>query len=765
MESNNFTGAWEKVDNYASVVVSVSSAVNATVNIDWGINFNTSVFYTDSYSYTGNSLSSTYQSRVKAQFCRIRYIGIDTGLFSISTSYKDFMSNFNLSDISGNIITAGNGSLAVALADACGSAFTTRTGGPGKSLYTHLTDVNGNSLTTVGPSEGAYVGASSNTSFLNIDASISPQTDEWVMSNGAPHGLVTGDVLDTTGIFGWPTGVGYGIYYTSTYPNMALNGTFETPAIAQNNFSTTVDFWKVYNAGIQYPDTTFVTGTYSKQIAYINAEGYIEQGIEARFEADNYHVLSLNSLQNLDRNGPYFKFEILTINDAVVATKTVDNFVGYNSVGYYAPPNSPYLNMFIKIKISYTTRQALLDNVQFFKVPRQSYSVTKVNDLKFKLTDPRTKNFFNSGALNWTTSNGTFESLETTSRVYRKERYYITGLTIENEGLNYNIGDIVTWTSGTSKFYVEIMDISDKGEVNSINPLRPEGNIQLLGINLAGTYNNQLTNVLSGLGTSLRINFTLSNQSDSSSLISVGLADSAGRLLTTTAGNQNSNYLNVTPFDLNGLYQASILTPSGAVMYGTLLDTQGNNLSTTNSLNTTALYTQLTDICGKLITSANPLPVIQSKSNTVTTFDLSVNLTSNFIQLPAINIATNKTATINNINLFNGHTDTVWVKLYDVLYADLPLALQVDLTQPANQAAAATPLNSLTSQKYNIAIPPGRSRDLSMLDGLRFTKAVCARATITNNSGTPSLSGYDKNAVLGPLSTAGVQISGSFSIL
>ena len=153
-----FKGRWEDVQKYTSIITTVLSPDNVTINIDWTNTKDDRVpddaatewLATDSFKPLADTVV-TKQFDTRARWVRVRVEGGDVTY--IATTYKNAPTEIKITDDTTNIVNVNLGdtknSLYTVLSDVSGIALrTTDRPGPGQALYTHLADISGASLRT-----------------------------------------------------------------------------------------------------------------------------------------------------------------------------------------------------------------------------------------------------------------------------------------------------------------------------------------------------------------------------------------------------------------------------------------------------------------------------------------------------------------------------------------------------------------------------------------------------------------------------------------
>lgn len=170
--SANFTGQWEDIKDYTSVIMTLQAPVDGSATIEWA-NTTGRTFPTDSdiiasenFTYSG-ALDASQASAVTKQFdhrarwFRVRYdhsgaveASFSDLSFNFETLYKKAPTELKIVDDSANVVSVNvgdnNNSLYTMLTDASGVPIRTTNDSQttGEALYVHLADGSGNSLAT-----------------------------------------------------------------------------------------------------------------------------------------------------------------------------------------------------------------------------------------------------------------------------------------------------------------------------------------------------------------------------------------------------------------------------------------------------------------------------------------------------------------------------------------------------------------------------------------------------------------------------------------
>ena len=264
---------------------------------------------------------------------------------------------------------------------------------------------------------------------------------------------------------------------------------------------------------------------------------------------------------------------------------------------------------------------------------------------------------------------------------------------------------------------------------------------------------------------------TETNAGSNGESLFVALRDGSNNAFSSTGANVTHNALYIRPGDVCGNAQASTYDVSGAstsgvALYAALADSCGNKISTTNQIGgdtnvkANALYVHLATKDGKSVTENNPLPVVNTQESTgALAFDISYGVKETFVSPHSdLKDTSGEDLKINVYNLFvyNDSPVTVWLKIYDVCTGMLRSA-QHDLIDnfPESEEELSASLNQVTNAgqefdtsanlKYNLTVPGGRSRDLTLPGGTTFNHGMYVRATTQYKA--DSIQGPGDNAV------------------
>lgn len=247
----------------------------------------------------------------------------------------------------------------------------------------------------------------------------------------------------------------------------------------------------------------------------------------------------------------------------------------------------------------------------------------------------------------------------------------------------------------------------------------------------------------------------------------VGLRDGFNNPLNTTKLVNNkaaNNALYVRPGDASGSAQASTGVVNGAgvegvALFGALSDSGSYQISTTrNNLNTiNSLYVHLTDNFGDSISALNPLPVISTEDVVGSkSFNIPNGINKDFI-VPSDLSGTSNGLRINLYNLFvyNDSPSTIFLKVHDTSVAALTnVGLNASVgSDDALLGASLELLNTKDTLRYNLAVQPGKARDIVIPGGASFYNGVAIRASTR----------YLESSTLGP-ATESVFVNGTYSI-
>lgn len=156
--SGAFTGGWEDIQAYTSVIITVNAGTPGTIFVDWVGTRDIDSFPTaqtlplvsDSFAVLGG-VTVTKQFDTRARFFRVRTTV--NPINKLATTFKKAPTEIKLTDDSTSIVNVNLGdnarnSLYTAPTDICGTILRS-TGTPaGAALYTHLADASGFSLMT-----------------------------------------------------------------------------------------------------------------------------------------------------------------------------------------------------------------------------------------------------------------------------------------------------------------------------------------------------------------------------------------------------------------------------------------------------------------------------------------------------------------------------------------------------------------------------------------------------------------------------------------
>ena len=266
---------------------------------------------------------------------------------------------------------------------------------------------------------------------------------------------------------------------------------------------------------------------------------------------------------------------------------------------------------------------------------------------------------------------------------------------------------------------------------------------------------------------------TETNAANGESLF-VALRDGSNNAFSSTGAHVAHNALYIRPGDVCGnaqasTYDVSAAVTSGVALYAALADSCGNQISTTNrvggdpAVTANALYVHLATSNGKSVTRDNPLPVVNTQESTgALAFDVSHGITESFISPHAdLGDTSQGDFPINVYNLFvyNDSPVTVWMKIYDVCTGMLnrqgltnvlsanttESELSASLNDVSLGVAGQPNFDTSANLKYNLTVPGGRSRDLTLPGGTTFENGLYVRATTQYKA--ESIQGPGTNAV------------------
>ena len=265
------------------------------------------------------------------------------------------------------------------------------------------------------------------------------------------------------------------------------------------------------------------------------------------------------------------------------------------------------------------------------------------------------------------------------------------------------------------------------------------------------------THLADGSGFSLATTETGDGNGES---LFVALRDGSNNAFSSTGADVTHNALYIRPGDACGNAQASTFDVSnastaGVALYAALADSCGNKISTTNQISgvestvANALFVHLATSDGKSITEENPLPVVNTQESTgAFAFDVSYGIEESFITphselsetgaLP--NADGHKRIDVYNLFVYNDSPVTVWLKIYDVCTgmleaADLDHQLGSNVTESQLSGSLSIvntnnpTFDTSANLKYNLTVPGGRSRDLTLPGGTTFDHGLYVRAT------------------------------------
>jgi hypothetical protein len=257
---------------------------------------------------------------------------------------------------------------------------------------------------------------------------------------------------------------------------------------------------------------------------------------------------------------------------------------------------------------------------------------------------------------------------------------------------------------------------------------------------------------------------TTETQAANGESLFVALRDGSNNAFSSTGADVTHNALYIRPGDSCGNAQASTYDVSGAstagvALYAALADSCGNKISTTNQLsgdNANALYVHLATKNGKSVTKDNPLPVVNTQDSTgALAFDVSYGITESFIAPQSYFKNPDDPINIYNLFVYNDSPVTIWVKIYDVCESmlshvglDQPLGADVtesQLSTSLNDVSNGGAFDTSANLKYNLTVPGGRSRDLTLPGGTTFDHGLYVRATTQYKA--DSVQGPGENAV------------------
>ncbi len=156
--SSPFTGQWEDVQIYTSVITTIKSIDMLTVNLQWVNSIDDSPpnssdlpLVTDSFVTDSVAGVTTKEYSTRCRWVRVTVVG--TGSFRLATTYKRAPTEIKLTDETTNIVSVNvgdtNNSLYTVLSDMSGASLrSTGANQTGSALYTNLADGSGNSLAT-----------------------------------------------------------------------------------------------------------------------------------------------------------------------------------------------------------------------------------------------------------------------------------------------------------------------------------------------------------------------------------------------------------------------------------------------------------------------------------------------------------------------------------------------------------------------------------------------------------------------------------------
>lgn len=151
-----FTGEWENVEAYSSLVVTMSYTGNLTMifNLRWGElrNGNVTQLFDETISLSGPN-SVTLERAIKSRWFQLYQSGRTTDVINIATSYKRAPTQIMISDPSSNIVNISSG-LNTVTTDTSGRVYGNTNSSTGTSLFTTLADPSGNSLATTSRDRG-----------------------------------------------------------------------------------------------------------------------------------------------------------------------------------------------------------------------------------------------------------------------------------------------------------------------------------------------------------------------------------------------------------------------------------------------------------------------------------------------------------------------------------------------------------------------------------------------------------------------------------
>lgn len=145
-----FTGEWENVEAYSSLVVTMSYTGNLTMifNLRWGElrNGNVNQLFDETISLSGPN-SVTLERAIKSRWFQLYQSGRTTNVINIATSYKRAPTQIMMSDPSSNIVNISSG-LNTVTTDTSGRVYGNTNSSTGTSVFVTLADPSGNSLAT-----------------------------------------------------------------------------------------------------------------------------------------------------------------------------------------------------------------------------------------------------------------------------------------------------------------------------------------------------------------------------------------------------------------------------------------------------------------------------------------------------------------------------------------------------------------------------------------------------------------------------------------
>jgi hypothetical protein len=198
--------------------------------------------------------------------------------------------------------------------------------------------------------------------------------------------------------------------------------------------------------------------------------------------------------------------------------------------------------------------------------------------------------------------------------------------------------------------------------------------------------------------------------------LSVSIRDASNNPITSTSTGSTDTAMTAVFAAATGVEQASTLEVTGAryggrALYYTLADQDGLQYSTSkNDVCDNAMYVHLTDEAGDSVTTTNRISV---KFATITAITRSMFDTSVEASLSTLTALNDTSFQLHSLGIANELPVTVWLKVYDMSIGKV--------------SATAEFSNYVSDIAYNLPVPPGDYRDVTLSSGVQFYNGLYFR--------------------------------------